>query len=75
MTASPSGVPDPVCGAPVMIPSAFTSVSSDTGRRCQRAAGHDGPHRWSAGWESASPAEVEADLAADYEKWDKPADD
>jgi hypothetical protein len=50
----------------------FTAVDFDTGRHCQRAAGHDGPHRWSATWDGWSPAEVEAELLADYEKWDKP---
>jgi hypothetical protein len=59
----------------VKIPGVFTSVESDTGRACQRAAGHSGPHRWSGGWEDWSPAEVEIELAADYEKWDKPEDE
>ncbi|MDQ1709705.1 MAG: hypothetical protein QOG49_1090 [Frankiaceae bacterium] len=72
MTASTSGEPATVCGAPVVIPGVFTAVDFDTGRHCQRAAGHDGPHRWSATWDGWSPAEVEAELLADYEKWDKP---
>jgi hypothetical protein len=75
MTAIPSGEPAAVCGAPVTIPGVFTPVESDTGHLCQRAAGHPGPHRWSARWEDSAPEEVEAELQADYEKWDKPDDE
>lgn len=75
MAASPSGVPTPVCGAPVIIPGVFSPVETDIGRLCQRAAGHAGPHRWSAKWEGRPPAEVEAEIAADYDKWDKPDDE
>lgn len=74
MTAPESGSAPSVCGAPVTFPGVFTSVLSDTGRLCQRASGHDGPHRWSASWDGWSPLDVEAELAADYEKWDKPED-
>ena len=72
MTASPSDLSASACGAPVTIPGVFTSVVTDTGRRCQRVAGHDGPHRWSQRWAGVTPVEVEAELAAEFEKWDKP---
>ncbi|MEP7055280.1 MAG: hypothetical protein ABI912_08545 [Actinomycetota bacterium] len=75
MTAVPIGVPASVCGAPVTIPGVFTSVESDTGHLCLRAAGHAPPHRWSARWEGSTPDEVEAELGAEYEKWDKPDDE
>jgi hypothetical protein len=63
------------CGQPVKIAAAFTPVVTDTGHTCQRVAGHEGIHRWSAKWENVSPAEVEAELAREYEKWDKPDDE
>jgi hypothetical protein len=59
------------CGQPVTVAAAFTPVITDTGHTCLRAAGHEGIHRWSAKWETVPPAQVEADLAAEYEKWDK----
>ncbi|MEO6712868.1 MAG: hypothetical protein ABIM89_05495 [Mycobacteriales bacterium] len=52
----------------------FTSIESDTGKSCQRAGGHPGPHRWSGSWEGWAPVDVEAAITADYEKWDKPDD-
>lgn len=72
MSVDLSGPSASTCGAAVTVAGVFTSVQTDTGRLCQRAAGHEGPHRWSASWSAASPVEVEAALAADYEKWDKP---
>ena len=63
------------CGAPVKIAAAFTPVVTDTGHLCQRAAGHDGIHRWSAKWEAMTPADVEAELAVDYDKWERPDDE
>lgn len=72
MSLDLSGPAAAACGAPVTVAGVFTSVETDTGRLCQRAAGHEGPHRWSARWNAAAPADVEAALAADYEKWDKP---
>lgn len=63
------------CGAPVTVAGVFTSVATDTGKVCQRADGHEGPHRWSGSWEGTAPADVEAALAAEYEKWDKPDDE
>ena len=75
MTAFSAAGSAPVCGAPVTIPGVFSSVESDTGRLCQRASGHEGPHRWSGGWADASPQQVESEIAADYEKWDKPEDE
>lgn len=75
MTASTSDSPAAVCGKPVVFPGVFTAVETDLGHDCQRAAGHDGPHRWSPNWEDVAPAQVEAELKADYEKWDKPDDE
>ncbi len=63
------------CGAPVVVPGVFSSVSSDTGHRCVRAAGHDGPHRWNATWSTMTPSEVEdAVRRADASFDDDPAD-
>jgi hypothetical protein len=75
MSDQPAELSDQPCGAPVTIPNAFTPVVHDTGHLCQRPAGHSGPHRWQQRWEGASPRQVEAEIAADYEKWDKPDDE
>jgi hypothetical protein len=75
MTEPAAGSRAERCGQPVTIAAAFTPVVTDTGHTCLRAAGHEGIHRWSAKWESASPAQVEAELAAEYEKWDKDDDE
>jgi len=75
MSDPASGFSASACGAPVTVAGVFTSVSTDTGNLCQRADGHDGPHRWSVGWEDTLPADVEAAILADYEKWDKPEDE
>ena len=58
------------CDAPVRVANVFIGAPADTGHRCQRARGHDGPHRWSAGWEDLPPADVEALLARDAEVWE-----
>ncbi|HVF05224.1 MAG TPA: hypothetical protein VNA20_10310 [Frankiaceae bacterium] len=62
------------CGQPVTVPGVFSAVSTDTGHTCQRAAGHEGVHRWQPRWEGVSPAEVEADIARDLAAWE-PSDD
>ncbi|HVE98191.1 MAG TPA: hypothetical protein VNA12_03335 [Mycobacteriales bacterium] len=63
------------CGAPVVVPGVFSSVSTDTGHRCARAAGHDGPHRWSATWTTMPPAEVETAVRRAEAAWDDDEDE
>ena len=63
------------CDAPVTVPGVFSTTESDLGRRCARAAGHEGPHRWQARWESAPPGDVEAEIARDAQEWDTPEDE
>lgn len=75
MTEDLPEVSNEPCGAPVTVPGVFSATERDTGHRCQRAAGHEGVHRWSERWAGASPREVEAELLRDYEKWDKPEDE
>ena len=62
------------CDQPVTVPGVFSAVTSDTGRRCQRPAGHDGVHRWQPRWEGMSPEAVEAEIARDLATWE-PAED
>lgn len=64
-----------VCGEPVTVPGVFSTASTDLGRLCQREAGHAGPHRWQARWESVPPAEVEAELERDRLAWEPDEDD
>lgn len=63
----------PRCGAPVVVPGVFSATEEVVGH-CVRAAGHDGRHRWTSGWESLDPADVEALIAADEAAWE-PEDD
>ena len=58
------------CGAPVVVPGVFSSASADTGRRCARASGHDGAHRWNATWETMPPHEVEEAVRRADAAWD-----
>lgn len=64
-----------VCGEPVRVPGVFSATETDTGHVCQREAGHGGPHRWQARWESSSPAEVEAEIERDRLAWDADPDE
>lgn len=63
------------CDQPVTVAGVFSSVSTDTGYRCQRLAGHEGVHRWQPKWESARPEEVEAEIARDLAAWEPEDDD
>jgi hypothetical protein len=63
------------CDQPVKVPGVFSVTDTDTGRRCLRVAGHDGPHRWQARWEGLPPEEVEAEIARDLAEWEPPEDD
>ena len=67
MSLPPAGA----CDAPIIIESFFTSERRDTGKRCQRAAGHDGAHRWEQQWVDLTPAAVEARIAELAERWDE----
>jgi len=60
------------CGAPVVIPGVFSSVSMDTGHRCVRAVGHERPHRWNAMWATMPPHEVEAAVRRAEAAWEDP---
>jgi hypothetical protein len=75
MSPETAEVSNQPCGEPVKFPLVLTPVEHDTGHRCQRLAGHAGVHRWQQRWAGRPPREVEAELARDYEKWDKPEDE
>ena len=62
------------CGAPVEVPGVFSAVTSDTGHRCVRAAGHDGVHRWSATWSTMPPSEVEEAVRRAEAAWEDDED-
>lgn len=66
---------DARCDAPVTVPGVFSTTETDLGRRCVRAAGHAGPHRWQPRWTGVAPAEVEAEIARDAEMWETPEDE
>ena len=61
------------CDAPVVVPGVFSSVTTDTGHRCVRASGHDGPHRWNATWSTMPPEEVEAAVRRAEAAWEDDA--
>lgn len=63
------------CDQPVTVAGVFSTVSNDTGHRCQREAGHAGVHRWQAKWEGLPTYEVEAEIARDLAAWEPPDDD
>ena len=63
------------CGAAVTVPGVFSATTSDLGRTCLRAAGHEGPHRWQQRWTAVPPGDVEAEIARDAEQWDTPEDE
>ena len=62
------------CGAPVVVPGVFSSVESDTGHTCVRAAGHAGSHRWTPAWAALTPDDVEEAVARDA-TWDDDEDE
>ncbi|MCA1823017.1 MAG: hypothetical protein ABR520_04015 [Mycobacteriales bacterium] len=59
------------CDAPIVIESFFTSQRRDTGKRCQRVAAHDGPHRYEPGWDGLPPDVVEERVRELVDKWDE----
>jgi hypothetical protein len=63
------------CDEPVRVPGVFSATETDTGHRCQRVAGHDGPHRWQARWAGLPPEQVEAEIARDLAEWEPPDDE